>query len=198
MQGTENNPYEKSILYDPGEAGKGKQCKQKTMVSGQTHVAKQWLLKEKRHSVPARRVPCPLSFPIWKPGRCVAETLEAGIPQSRDSVTISPEGEKYVKTLWLRGWELSRGEGREAMVGQSRVILQRPDSHGTSVNLGWCSVSRVAFGVNLPKDLQSHGYCFVVARGLLHAAVSRLQPGVTQKKEMSLSGRGGSEGVGQE
>lgn len=56
----------------------------------------------------------------------------------------------------------------------------------------------MAFGVNLPKDLQSHGCCFVVARGLLHAAVSRLQPGVTQKKEISLSGRGGSEGVGQE
>lgn len=86
--------------------------------------------------MPARRVPCPLSFPIWKPGRCVAETLEAGILQSRDDVTISPEGEKHVKTLCLRGWELSRGEGREAMVGQSRVILQRPDSHGTSVNLG--------------------------------------------------------------
>lgn len=41
MQGTENNSYEKSILYDPGEAGNGKQCEQKTMVSGQTHVAKQ-------------------------------------------------------------------------------------------------------------------------------------------------------------
>lgn len=34
---------------------------------------------------------------------------------------------------------------------------------------------------HLPKDLQSPGCCFVVARGLLHAAVSRLQPGVTRK-----------------